>query len=95
MTPEVKTAIKHKHRVYKKYVARGCRDDELDYMKMIRNETTHLIDHAKEFYFEKLGKKLCDPSVGIKSYWMTIKKKQDLRNTTSFCEWSFCDKLSD
>ena len=43
-------------------------------MKMIRNETTHLIDRDKESYFEKLGKKLCDPSVGIKSYWMTIKK---------------------
>ena len=74
MTPEVKTAIKHKYRVCKKYVSRGRQDDELDYMKMIRNETTHLIDRAKESYFEKLGKKLCDPSTGIKSYWMTIKK---------------------
>ena len=74
MTPEVKTAIKRKHRVYKKYVARGRRDDELDYMKMIRNETTHLIDRAKESYFEKLGKKLCDPSIGMKSYWTTIKQ---------------------
>ena len=43
-------------------------------MKMIRNETTHLIDRAKESDFEKLGKKLCDPSIGIKSFWMTIKK---------------------
>ena len=43
-------------------------------MKMIRDETTHSIDRAKESYFEKLGKKLCDPSIGIKSYWMTIKK---------------------
>ena len=43
-------------------------------MKMMRNETTHLIDGAKEAYFEKLGKKLCDLSIGIKSYWMTIKK---------------------
>ena len=74
MTPEVKTAIKRKHRVHKKYVARGRRDDELNYIKMIRNDTTHLIDRAKESYFEKLGKKLCDASIGIKSYWMTIKK---------------------
>ena len=74
MTPEVKTAIKCKHRVYKKYAAKSRRDDELDYMKMIRNQTTHLIDRAKESYFAKLGKKLCDPSIGIKSYWTTIKK---------------------
>ena len=53
MTPEVKTVIKCKHRVYKKYVARGCQDDEHDYMKMIWNETTHLINHTKESYFEK------------------------------------------
>ena len=51
MTPEVKQAIKPKHRVYKKYVARGRRDDELDYMKMIMNETIHLIDRAKESGF--------------------------------------------
>ena len=65
MTPEVKTAIKHKHHVYKKYVTRGRWNDKLYYMKMKRNKTTHLIDSAEESYFEKMGKKLCDLLIGI------------------------------
>ena len=48
MTPDVKTAIRRKHRVHKKYVSRGHKIDELAYMRVVRNETTHIIDHAKE-----------------------------------------------
>ena len=73
ITPEIKRAIRRKHRVYKKYVSRGRKIDELAYMRVVRNETTHLIDRAKEHYFEKLGKKLSDPSTGTKSYWTTLK----------------------
>ena len=73
IAPEIKTAIKRKHKVYKKYVSRGRKIDELAYMRVVRNETTHLIDRAKEQYFEKLGKKLSDPSTGTKSYWITLK----------------------
>ena len=73
MTPEIKRAIRRKHRVYKKYVSRGRKIDELAYMRVVRNKTTHLIDRAKGHYFEKLGKKLSDPSTGTKSYWTTLK----------------------
>ena len=48
MTPEIKTAIKRKHRVHKKYVSRGRKSDELAYLRAVRNETTYLIDRAKE-----------------------------------------------
>ena len=71
MTPEIKTAIRRKHRVHKTYVSRGRKIDELSYMSVVRNDTTHLIDRAKE-HFEKLGKKLSDPSTGTKSYWKTF-----------------------
>ena len=73
MTPEIKTAIRRKHRVHKKYVSRCRKTDELAYIKVVRNETTHLIDRAKEHYFEKLGKKLSDPLTGTKSYWTALK----------------------
>ena len=68
MTPEFETSIRRKHRVHKKYVSRDRKIDELAYMKVVRNETAHLIDRAKEHYFEKLGKKLGDPLTGAKSY---------------------------
>ena len=41
-------------------------------MKVVRNETTHLIDRAKEHCFETFGKKLSDPLTGTKSYWTTL-----------------------
>ena len=40
ITPEIKTAIKHKHRVYNKYVRRGRRPDECDNVWLIRNDTS-------------------------------------------------------
>ena len=73
MTTEIKTTIRRKHRVHKKYISRGRKIDELAFMKVVRNETTHLTDHAKEHYFEKLGKKLSDPLTGTLSYWITLK----------------------
>ena len=73
MTSEIKTAIRRKHRVHKKYISRDHKIDELAHMKVGRNETTHLIHRAKEHYFEKLGKKLSDPLTGSKSYWTTLK----------------------
>ena len=51
ITPEIKTAVRRKQRVYKKYVSRGRRIDELAYMRVVRNETTHLIDPCKRTLF--------------------------------------------
>ena len=39
ITPEIKTAIKRKHHVYNKYVRQGCRPDEWDNVRLIRNDT--------------------------------------------------------
>ena len=52
MTTEIKTTIRRKHRVHKKYVSRGCKINESAFMIVVRNETTHLTDRAKEHYFE-------------------------------------------
>ena len=46
-TSEIKAAIRRKHRVYKQYVSRGHKIDGLAFMKVVRNETTHLIDRTK------------------------------------------------
>ena len=48
MTPEIETAIRRKHRVHKKYVSRGRKIDELAYMRVVTNETTHFFDCEKE-----------------------------------------------
>ena len=74
ITPEIKTAIKRKHRVYNKYVRRGRKSEEWEYVRVIRNETSKIITDAKETYFASLGRKLSNPAIGLKVYWSTFNK---------------------
>ena len=74
ITPELKTAIRRKHRVYRKCVQRGQRKEDLNQVKDIRNETSKMIINAKEKYFLNLGRKLSDPNQGIKAYWTTLNR---------------------
>ena len=74
MTATLKSAIKWKHRVYNKYVKRGRKPDDWEYVQTVRNETYPKINKAKDDYFSDFGKKLSDPTSGIKSYWATLNK---------------------
>ena len=74
ITPEIKTAIKRKHRVYNKYVRRGRRPDKWDNVRLIRNDTSKMITTIKDKYFACLGRKLSNPAIGIKTYWSTLNK---------------------
>ena len=65
---------KRKHRVYNKYVKRGRKPDDWENVRSVRNETSAKINKAKDDYFSDLGKKLSDPTSGIKSYWATLNK---------------------
>ena len=60
MTREIKTAIKRKHRVYKKFNSRGRNPADWERIRILRNETTRLVDAAKDSYFKSLGRKLTD-----------------------------------
>ena len=74
MTTSLKSAIKRKHRVYNKYVKRGRKPDDWEYVRTIRNQTSSKITQAKDEYFSRLRKKLSDPTHGTKSYWTTLNK---------------------
>ena len=73
-TPELKTAIKRKHRVFRKYKDRGRRLEDWNLVKEVRNETSRLITKAKENYFSTMGRKLSDPAQGIKAYWAILNR---------------------
>ena len=66
ITPRIKTAIMRKQKVYKNFCQRGRRDQDWNYVKHVRNETSRMILNAKEEYFKRLGRKLSDPNEGIK-----------------------------
>ena len=74
ITDEVKKAIKRKHSVYRKYVKRGRKPDDWTRVKQIKTDTAKMITDAKNKNYTDLGKRLCDPSVGIKTYWRTLHK---------------------
>ena len=67
-TTSLKSAFKCKHRVYNKYVKRGRKPDDWEYVRPIRNQTSSKITEAKHEYFSSFGKKLSDPTHGSKSY---------------------------
>ena len=83
ITPEIKTAIKRKHRVYNKYVSRGRRPDEWDNVRLIRNDTSKMITTAKDNYFTSLGRKLSNLAIGIKTYWSTLNKIVNKKKATN------------
>ena len=74
VTAEVKTAIRRKHRVYKKFLQRGRKQEDWIKVKDVRKETSKIILDAKEKYNPKLGRNLSYPSNGIKTYWTTLHK---------------------
>ena len=67
MTATLKSAIKPKRRVYNKYVKRGRKPDDWEYVRTVYNETFSRITKAKDAYFSNLGKSLSDPTNGTKS----------------------------
>ena len=74
ISPHIKTAIKRKQKVYRDFCKRGRRKQDSSHAERIRNETSKMNLNAKEEYFKKLGRKLSDPNEGIKSYWATLNR---------------------
>ena len=74
MTATLKSAIKRKYKVYSKYVKRGRKPDDWEYVRSVRNETASRITKAKDDHFSNLDKGLSDPTNGTKPYWTTLEK---------------------
>ena len=74
ITPQIKTAIKRNSRLYRKWIKRGRKVQEHNYVREIRNITNNLIRKAKQDYYLKLGNKLSDPKIGPKDFWTAFKK---------------------
>ena len=81
ITSQLKTAIKRKHRVYRRYIERGKNNDDWCQVKTIRNETSRMIVNAKNKYYHNLGRKLSDPNMGPKKYWSTLTRLINNKNT--------------
>ena len=56
ITPELKSAIKCKHRTFRKYIRRGRNHDDWKTVKKIQAENSKNILDEKKSYYLKLGK---------------------------------------
>ena len=74
VTPGLKSAIKRKHRVNKRFVQRGRKQEDWTLVKNVWNETSKLIISAKEDCYTSLGRKLADPGQGVKAYWSALNR---------------------
>ena len=74
VTNAVKTAIKRKKRVYKNFLRIGRRQVDWELFKKVRNDTSRQVSDAKETYYSNLGRKLSDPTQGVKAYWAVLNK---------------------
>ena len=81
--PAVKTAIKRKSRVYRKWVKRGRKPEDQNKLCEARNNANKLIKEAKLSYYLSLGSKLSDPNIGLKNFWSVSNKFANKKSTTN------------
>ena len=77
ITRQVKTAMRRKSRVFRKFMKSGRRSEDWQLFKTVRNETSKLVIKAKEMYYRSLGRKSSDPSNGTKTFWSTMNRPID------------------
>ena len=98
ITPKLKTAIKHKHRVYNRYVNRDRKPDEWEDVRQVRNKTSAMITNSKDDSFAALCYKFSNPINGPKTYWTTlnkiIRRKKDDKHSSFIREWIVRHKFS-
>jgi hypothetical protein len=72
ITKEIKLALRHKNRLFRKYTSRGMSRED----KFIFDEHSHfchdLISSCKESYYSNLGKRLNNPATSPKAYWSIL-----------------------
>ena len=83
LTSELKIAIKRKHRLYRRFIRRGRKQEDWNPVRNIQLENTRKIIEAKDKYYSKLGKKLSDPNIGVKYYWNILNKLIDKKKFTN------------
>ena len=53
---------------------RGRSHEDWELLKRVRNDTSKLITDAKKSYYYNLGRKLSDPTQGVKAYWSALNR---------------------
>ena len=74
MNKKIKSALRNKNRLYKKYISGGKKSEDGIKLQHDTILVSNLITTTKESYFINLGKRLNDPQTGPKTYWSILKR---------------------
>ena len=82
LTSNIRIYFNKYRNVFKKFNSRGRPEIMTTQINEMREHYTKLVSDAKNRYFERLGKKLRDPSTGPKTYHSVLKNLMgDIKNT--------------
>ena len=73
MNEIIKSKIKTKDLLFKKYIQNGRFESDFLYLESLITEINGLISHTKALYYEKLAMKLNNPLLQAKTYWSILK----------------------
>ena len=69
---EIKSSLRKKNRLYKRYIANGCSAEDLISLNNQSLYCSDLISSSKKRHFNILATKLNDPLLGPKTYWSIL-----------------------
>ena len=73
MNEKIKSKIKSKNLFYKQYIHNGRKESDLIVLENLITELNELISSTKALYYDKIGKKLSNPLLQVKTYWSILK----------------------
>ena len=65
--------MKAKNKLYKHYIKNGRFESDLVFIESLVNEINELISNAKNLYYFNVAKKLNNPLLQAKTYWLILK----------------------
>lgn len=74
MTVEVKRLILEKAKIYRRFVKRDQRQEDLELLREITFRCKNAVKDAKNAYFFRLSESLNDPNMDSKRYWSILSK---------------------
>ena len=72
MNENIKSKIKSKNPLHKKYIHTGRKYSDLIVLENLITELNELISSTKAMYYENLGKKFNKPLLQVKTYWSIL-----------------------
>ena len=77
MNGEIKSALRRKNRLYKKFASGSMRNHDKTQLNEATAFTQNLISSAKANYYIGIGEKLNNPAISSKTYWSILNRVLD------------------